>query len=145
MQQMAPFFDSTPLMGDRDALRERLDCDGYLFVKGLLPRKDVIRVQRRLLQKASKGGWLDPRIPFEAGIANNKAACKDPEDAYMEDLYEFSRRFPGDCNLLFHLSNPNPALSKPVTVLAHNIKVSTDRNFVKQLRDKYGKENIWVE
>ena len=84
MQQMAPFFDSTPLMGDRDALRERLDCDGYLFVKGLLPRKDVIRVQRRLLQKASKGGWLDPRIPFEAGIANNKAACKDPEDAYME-------------------------------------------------------------
>ena len=66
-----------------------------------------------------------------------------PDD--IEDLYEFSRRFPGDCNLLFHLSNPNPALSKPVTVLAHNIKVSTDRNFVKQLRDKYGKENIRVE
>ena len=63
----------------------------------------------------------------------------------IEDLYEFARRFPGDCNLLFHLSNPNPALSKPVTVLAHNIKVSTDRNFVKQLRDKYGKENIRVE
>ena len=63
----------------------------------------------------------------------------------IEDLYEFSRRFPGDCNLLFHLSNPNPALSKPVTVLAHNIKVSTDRNFLKQLRDKYGKENIRVE
>ena len=66
-----------------------------------------------------------------------------PDD--IEDLYEFSRRFPGDCNLLFYLSNPNPALSKPVTVLAHNIKVSTDRNFVKQLRDKYGKENIRVE
>ena len=45
-------------------------------------------------------------------------------------------------NLLFHLSNPNPGLSKPVTVLAHNIKISTDKNFIKQLRDKYGKENI---
>ena len=66
-----------------------------------------------------------------------------PDD--IEDLYEFARRFPGDCNLLFHLSNPNPALSKPITVLAHNVKVSTDRNFVKQLRDKYGKENIRVE
>jgi len=76
-------------------------------------------------------------------IINLAAQNVSPDD--IEDLYEFSRRFPGDCNLLFHLSNPNPALSKPVTVLAHNIKVSTDRNFVKQLRDKYGKENIRVE
>ena len=84
MQKMSPFLDSTPLMGDGDALRERLDCDGYLFVRELLPRKDVIRVQRRLLQKASKGGWLDPTTSFEEGIANNKAACKDPEEAYMK-------------------------------------------------------------
>ena len=76
-------------------------------------------------------------------IINLAAQNISPDD--IEDLYEFARRFPGDCNLLFHLSNPNPALSKPVTVLAHNIKVSTDRNFVKQLRDKYGKENIRVE
>ena len=76
-------------------------------------------------------------------IINLAAQNVSPDD--IEDLYEFSRRFPGDCNLLFHLSNPNPAISKPVTVLAHNIKVSTDRNFVKQLRDKYGKENIRVE
>ena len=76
-------------------------------------------------------------------IINLAAQNVSPDD--VEDLYEFARRFPGDCNLLFHLSNPNPALSKPITVLAHNIKVSTDRNFVKQLRDKYGKENIRVE
>ena len=76
-------------------------------------------------------------------IINLAAQNVSPDD--IEDLYEFARRFPGDCNLLFHLSNPNPSLSKPVTVLAHNIKVSTDRNFVKQLRDKYGKENINLE
>jgi len=76
-------------------------------------------------------------------IINLAAQNVSPDD--IEDLYEFARRFPGDCNLLFHLSNPNPALSKPVSVLAHNIKVSTDRNFVKQLRDKYGKENINLE
>ena len=76
-------------------------------------------------------------------IINLAAQNVSPDD--IEDLYEFAKRFPGDCNLLFHLSNPNPALSKPITVLAHNIKVSTDRNFLKQLRDKYGKENIKVE
>ena len=66
-----------------------------------------------------------------------------PDD--IEDLYEFSRKYPGECNLVFHLPNPNPSISKPVTVLAHNIKVSTNKNFIKQLRDKYGKENIRVE
>ena len=76
-------------------------------------------------------------------IINLAAQNVSPDD--IEDLYEFARRFSGDCNLLFHLSNPNPALSKPISVLAHNIKVSTDRNFVKQLRDKYGKENVNVE
>ena len=76
-------------------------------------------------------------------IINLSSQNVSPED--IDDLYEFSRRFPGDCNLLFHLSNPNPALTKPVTVLAHNIKISTDKNFIKQLRDKYGKENIRVE
>lgn len=84
MQQMAPFLDSTSLQGDGSALRERLDRDGYLFVRELLPRKDVLRVQRRLLRKASEGGWLDPTTPFEAGIANPEAACKDPEETYMK-------------------------------------------------------------
>ena len=76
-------------------------------------------------------------------VINLKSQNISPED--VEDLYEFSKRYPGECNLLFHLSNPNPAISKPVTVLAHNIKVSTDKNFIRQLRDKYGKENIRVE
>ena len=84
MQQMSPFLDSSCLKEDGAAMMERLDRDGYLFVQELLPRQDVLRVQRRLLQKAFKGGWLDPTTPFEAGIANNEAACKDPEETYME-------------------------------------------------------------
>ncbi|MBA64765.1 MAG: DNA polymerase III subunit alpha [Candidatus Marinimicrobia bacterium] len=66
-----------------------------------------------------------------------------PED--IEDLYEFARKYPGDCNLIFLLPNPNPDISKPISVLAHNIKVSTNKIFIKQLRDQYGKENIRVE
>jgi hypothetical protein len=29
--------------------------------------------------------------------------------------------------------------------MAHNISVSTESSFVKILRKKYGKENIWVD
>ncbi len=84
MEEMAPFLDSTDLQGDSTALKERLDRDGYLFIRELLPKNDVLRVRRRLLEKASKGGWLDPKTPIEAGIANRQAACKDPEETYMQ-------------------------------------------------------------
>ncbi len=66
-----------------------------------------------------------------------------PED--IEDLYEFAQKYPGDCNLVFHLPNPKSGINKPIAVLAHNIKVSTNKIFIKQLRDKYGKENIHVK
>jgi len=77
------FLDSTGLIDDGPALRQRLDRDGYLFVRGLLPAEAVRSVRQRLLAKAAAGGWLDPASPVEAGIANPAAACKDPEERYM--------------------------------------------------------------
>ena len=81
---MDEFLDSTDLTGDGPALAERLDRDGYLLLRGLLPREAVLAVRLRLLEKAAAGGWLDPAFPVEAGIADSAAACKDPEDRYMQ-------------------------------------------------------------
>ena len=64
-----------------------------------------------------------------------------PDD--IDDLMRVSKSNPGDCKLLFHL--PNVDSLKPLKVLAHNIKVSTDNNFVRILRSKYGKENVWID
>jgi hypothetical protein len=64
-------------------LRGRLDRDGYVFIRGLLPRETIMGVRTRLLAKAAAGGWLDAAHPVEAGIANPAAACKDPEERYM--------------------------------------------------------------
>ena len=80
---MQDFLDSTELMGDGPALAERLRRDGYLFLRGLLPREAVLEVRGRLLEKAAAGGWLDLARPLEDGVANPDAACKDPEEAYM--------------------------------------------------------------
>ena len=77
------FLDSTDLIGNGPALAGRLRCDGYLFLRGLLPRDAVLEVRRRLLEKAAVGGWLDPDRPIEDGIANPAASCKDPEERYM--------------------------------------------------------------
>ena len=83
-------------------------------------------------------GWFSIKI-----IINFTYQNISPDE--IEDLYEFARKYAGDCSLIFHLPNPNPQIPNPVSVLAHNIKVSTDKIFIKQLREKYGKENIRVE
>ena len=36
MSDVRPFFDATDIAADGDAVRSRLDRDGYLFVRGLL-------------------------------------------------------------------------------------------------------------
>ncbi|MCH9672480.1 MAG: hypothetical protein K0U93_13650, partial [Gammaproteobacteria bacterium] len=81
---METFLDSTSLLDDGPALAARLERDGYLFIRGLLPVQAVKEVQARTLQKAYEGGWLDRDQPASAGIANPDAACKDPEPAYMD-------------------------------------------------------------
>jgi Phytanoyl-CoA dioxygenase (PhyH) len=83
MQTYPDFLDSTGLLGDGPGLRGRLDRDGYLFIRELLPAPTVLSVRERLLGKAAAGGWLDPDSAVRAGIANPAAACKDPEDRYM--------------------------------------------------------------
>jgi hypothetical protein len=82
-EPMPEFLDSTDLLEDGPALRDRMARDGYLFLRGLLPAEAVLAVRRRLLEKAAAAGWLDGREPIEAGIAEPKAACKDPEERYM--------------------------------------------------------------
>jgi hypothetical protein len=83
MQTYPDFLDSTAVLNDGGALRVRLERDGYLFIRGLLPAQAILTVRDRLLAKAGKGGWLDPDSPIKAGFANPAAACKDPEDRYM--------------------------------------------------------------
>lgn len=84
MDRIRGFLHSTDLVEDGAALAERLDRDGYLFVQGLLPRDVVLEVRRRLLERAAEGGWLDSAHPIADGIANPEAACKDPEEPYMQ-------------------------------------------------------------
>ena len=83
MFEYQPFRDSTEHLNDGETLRDRLADDGYLFLRGLLPREMILDVRARLLNKAAEGGWLTPDSPSGADIANPAAACKDPEPRYM--------------------------------------------------------------
>ena len=64
-----------------------------------------------------------------------------PDD--VDELMNIAKENPGDCKLMFHL--PNSESPRPLKVLAHNIKVSTASQFIKNLRNKYGKDSVWIE
>jgi DNA polymerase-3 subunit alpha len=86
----------------------------------------VDRVRDRLSQRLN--------IKFPSGETK-------PED--VDELMRMAKQYPGECRLVFHL--PNNGSPRPMKVMAHNIKISTDREFIRSLRAKYGKDNVWVE
>ena len=73
-------------------------------------------------------------INLPSGITSTKS---------VDDLMNMAKKNKGNCRLLFHL--PNSDSPKPLKVLAHNVKVSTDSIFIKLLRSKYGKDNVWID
>ena len=83
---MQPFIDSAPILGDPAALRARMAEDGYLFVKGLLPREAVVGVRAQALAIADGEGWLRAGTAAEDGIAETAAACVDPQEPFLKVL-----------------------------------------------------------
>jgi hypothetical protein len=59
---------SDSLTGDPEALRARLEQDGYLFVPGLLDREAVGAGRLELLARVQAAGALDTAYPMEDGV-----------------------------------------------------------------------------
>jgi len=74
---------------------------------------------------------------------NIKLSSKNTDPKKINRLMELAKSYNGSCRLVFHLDNGET--HKSTRVLAHNVKVSTSKEFISRLRSQYGKENIWVE
>ncbi len=73
-----PFEDSTPLLNDRAALRQRMDRDGFFFLRGLLPPEPVLDLRRQILEVCQKYGWLAPGAELMNGIADPAVEQMEP-------------------------------------------------------------------
>lgn len=72
-------------------MRKRLDEDDYLYVKGLLPRADVLRMREHYFSQYTGTALLDPTKPFVDGIFNPAESAADHKgigggDTEGEDL-----------------------------------------------------------
>jgi len=72
---------SSHLLGDVQALRGRMEVEGYLFLPGLLRREDVLAARRAMAERLAAAGVLDASAPLIDMIADPHAQV-----AFMPEL-----------------------------------------------------------
>ena len=88
---MQQFVDSSDHIHDGAALAACVRRDGYLFLRGLLPRADIESVQRQVGEIARDAGWLRRGQPVDAAIADPSGFCVDPDPTYLRTLRQINR------------------------------------------------------
>jgi ectoine hydroxylase-related dioxygenase (phytanoyl-CoA dioxygenase family) len=54
-----PMYEANELLGDPQALRARLDKDGYLFLRGIIPRDTLLDLRDQLTRVLADEGWIE--------------------------------------------------------------------------------------
>lgn len=88
---MRDMIDSAPLAKDGPALAGFMERDGYLLMRGLVPRAAVADVQCQVGEIAREAGWLRPEAPVSEALADAAGFCVDPEPSYLHTLRRINR------------------------------------------------------
>lgn len=107
-------FVSSPLLGDRDALRRRFERDGYLYLPGLIDPQKVLRARERILEYMAEREALVPGEPVLEGVMPKggrtvnlmgpNPVTRDPavlRTLESEELFEFFSSFYGEVPMTF--------------------------------------------
>ena len=57
------------------------------------------------------------------------------------EISKLAKSHNGSCGLMFHMAS---ASGRTQRIFAHNIKVASSKQFLKEARELCGKENVWV-
>lgn len=61
--------EANELLGDVEALRERMAEDGYMLIRGLFERERVLEARRQMVEVLLREGELDPAYPPMEAVA----------------------------------------------------------------------------
>ena len=101
---MRPFLDSTDAVGDGAELLTRMERDGCLFIRDLMPADVLEDLRIQFLEIASAAGWVKQSVPLESAIADLRGFCVEPTPEYM-DVYARMYALPD-----FHAIQHHPIL-----------------------------------
>ena len=68
--------ESTDILDDVEALRDRMDEDGYVFLRGYLDRADVLAARRNLLERIASQGGLRPDADLMDGVLRDRTPVR---------------------------------------------------------------------
>jgi DNA polymerase-3 subunit alpha len=121
-----------------DKYKDLLDNDEIIFVSGR-PTDTSDFSDLKII--ADEIVALDKARDYYAKNVNIKFESKEMTPNDIDAIYALAQKYHGSCGLLFHISVDE---RKDQRIFANNIRVSSGREFLKKLRDIYGKDNIWV-
>ena len=101
---MHPFLDSMEVVDNGPELQARMQRDGYLFIRGLLPADVLESLRLELLEIARDAGWVQSDRPLEEAVAELNGFCVEPEPDYMQ-VYGLMYALPA-----FHALQHHPKL-----------------------------------
>ncbi len=87
MHDVQPYVDSTSLLLDAAALRQRAREDGCLFFRGLLPQDDVLDVRGQVLEVCRRHGWLVEGSDPMQGVVRAEGAVIESGDPRWQAFY----------------------------------------------------------
>jgi len=82
LKSVRSLVDSSADLANAVRLRERLERDGYLFFRGLMPQVVLEDLRGQILAVVEEAGWLDRHAPREHAVANMNAACVEPQPEF---------------------------------------------------------------
>jgi hypothetical protein len=85
---MKPFHELRADGLTSDILRQQIGSKGYALVRNLLPRTDLDSLLTQVAQILFRAGWLKPSHEPIERIANQDAACGDPDPAFKRAYRE---------------------------------------------------------
>jgi hypothetical protein len=99
--------DSSPLLGEPDALRARMEEEGYLYLRNFFERDEVMEARRFVCEEMAREGTLEPGTPLmDAVLAPGRSTHFRPDLArdnaplhsviYGDNMMEFWASFFGE-------------------------------------------------
>ena len=107
---MKAFFDSSALVTNPDALRDRFDRDGYIYIPGLLDTQPLLDLRRQIVDICADCNWLKPDTNSMDAISWTVPKVEGEEEYF--EVYDRVQRLQD-----FHALPHQPAMMEVMKIL----------------------------
>lgn len=80
--------DSSAFLEDMSVLRERMEEDGYLYLRGFHSREKVLEARKVVTHRLAREGFLDPAYPSLEAVAKPKIKITNEKSAFRPPVAE---------------------------------------------------------